>query len=89
VASFHAQIRQKHLKTDFLVPMSNWTSLRAAVKILKIGTVVSQTWLDVEYQSYRGLSELSNGYELILTWSTVSPTHAGALGEHRVTLKPP
>jgi hypothetical protein len=55
----------------FLASMLIQPWLRAAVIKYKSGAVLSEFWLGVEYQKYRGLSQLSNRYLLALIQSTV------------------
>jgi hypothetical protein len=49
-------------KTGFRVSTTNLASLRIAVRTFKSETIVSRIRPVVEYQSYRRLSQLSDGY---------------------------
>jgi hypothetical protein len=58
-------------KTGFRVSTSNLASLRIAVRTFKSETIVSRIRPVVEYQSYRRLSQLSDGYLHTLIRSAV------------------
>jgi hypothetical protein len=63
VARVHTWVHQKHLKTDFFgIDVKSDLIVSSSQKIQISSTVASGIRLGIEYQSYRGLSQISNGY---------------------------
>jgi hypothetical protein len=71
VASSYAQSNNSTSKQKFPITTSFRSWPRAAVRKFKFDAIPSEIWLGVEYQKYRGLFRLSNGYLLALIRSTV------------------